>query len=130
MEVGAVLALRIIVLGLLVAACGIVPGLGVPEADINGVSGDTVSHCWANTCADGVLGGDHPALPADAPYQLKVTSTIRSVTVEVTDGSRREPVAVNDDLVLGPLPEGDWKYLIVFAQFEPNGDALYAWSVR
>ena len=121
--------LVLVVMIAVLTACGLIPGLGVPEARISGVAGNAVSYCWGNVCADGVLGPGQPDLAAEGPYRLEVTAAIRSVTVAVSNGQAQEGVAVEDGQVLGPMPEGDWPYLTVFVQFDPSGDALYAWSL-
>lgn len=117
---------------LFLAGCslGVGGGSGPPTATIDNVAGKAVSYCWGTQCVDGFPTADGPMVRTAGGLRFEQTPT--ELQVFVRSGSaqnfKQEPVAVTNRQ-LGPLPDGDWDYLLAMAHFS-SGSAMYAWRLK
>lgn len=112
---------------LMLAACSTAP---LPTATLNGTAGKAVSSCWEAKCVDGFPGANAPLVRAPASITLDQQPTELQVFVRRGSGPSFEQreVTVNGGK-LGPIPAGDWDYLLAMTRFS-DGSAMYAWRLR
>ena len=125
---------------LLLAACGQAtgggPGAGkpadLPAASLDGVDGAAVSYCWRTVCADGFPTPSAPRARTVRAVQIGVpTSRVEAVVRRgPVTGFQQSSVAASSEGRLGPIPGGQWDYLLVMVNFREGGGAMYAWRLR
>ena len=117
----------------LLSACALVAGQGgttPPRASVDGVAGTAASYCWGTKCVDGFPTPAAP--PVHDPTAIRIEGQPTEVEVfvrrGVTGAFQQEAVAVSDGH-LGPLPAGEWDYLLAMVHFDA-GSAMYVWRLR
>ena len=100
----------------------------IPTVTIGGVPGEVFSWCWETVCADGEPPADAPVLPGGR--EIAVSDQAEDVQASVSDARFARSAAVQLDAnALGPIPAGDWTYVVLWVRYGTGRDAYYAWTL-